>query len=333
MSRHMDSSTTTQMAKIMVQYGRPSRSSWTKSVWSSFGRIVMGKTIWKNPCEIRLRESFLSNGNAYSYTVKKDYSYLCMWKTSHWLERNKILIRCGKYETKKLIWEDQHRSLIMTTWDVLKDNVKWAKMLLTISEPCLNPEFPLDQQKNTMLGKSVYLFVLLWHRRSCQEMCGTILWVGKQDDSTTLQSISSMPWWPSLQRRRNEICWRSVTSMLSNCSEILKLGTYWTTWYSIYGQWTNLHVRSQSGPKPVTNAWIDWSPTFITQVNTNNIVMWETLENDAHWDCSKTPILQEILKIKNLCVRNKLQLRTVQQNQQSFLWMQDSRWTENPHLI
>ena len=27
MSRHMDSSTTTQMAKIMVQYGRPSRSS------------------------------------------------------------------------------------------------------------------------------------------------------------------------------------------------------------------------------------------------------------------------------------------------------------------
>ena len=27
MSRHFDSSTTTQMAKIMVQYGRPSRSS------------------------------------------------------------------------------------------------------------------------------------------------------------------------------------------------------------------------------------------------------------------------------------------------------------------
>ena len=26
-SRHLDSSTTTQMAKIMVQYGRPSRSS------------------------------------------------------------------------------------------------------------------------------------------------------------------------------------------------------------------------------------------------------------------------------------------------------------------
>ena len=47
MSRHLDSSTTTQMDKIMVQYGRPSRSSWAKSVRSSFNRTVMGKAIWK----------------------------------------------------------------------------------------------------------------------------------------------------------------------------------------------------------------------------------------------------------------------------------------------
>ena len=38
--------------------------------------------------------------------------------------RNKILIRCGKYSTKKSIWENQHLSLIMYTWDALKDNVK-----------------------------------------------------------------------------------------------------------------------------------------------------------------------------------------------------------------
>ena len=29
---------------------------------------------------------------------------------------------------------------------------------------------------------------------------------------------------------------------------------------------------------------------------TNNIVMWETLPNNADWDCFKTPILQEILR-------------------------------------
>ena len=62
---------------------------------------------------------------------------------------------------------------------------------------------------------------------------------------------------------------------------------------------------------------------------TNNIVMWVIPQNNADWDCFKTPILQEILRIQNLhqvahcasseairsfqsvgCVRNKLQFRT-----------------------
>ena len=63
--------------------------------------------------------------------------------------------------------------------------------------------------------------------------------------------------------------------------------------------------------------------------------MWEMLQNDADWDCFKTPILQQILRIQNLrqverCafyeairVRNKLQFRTVQQNQKSVPWTQD----------
>ena len=42
----------------------------------------------------------------------------------NWLERNKILIRCGNYSTKKLIWENQHLSWIMYTWDALNDNAK-----------------------------------------------------------------------------------------------------------------------------------------------------------------------------------------------------------------
>ena len=41
-SRHLDSSTTTHMAKIMVQYDRSSCSS---SVGSSFGRTIIGKAI------------------------------------------------------------------------------------------------------------------------------------------------------------------------------------------------------------------------------------------------------------------------------------------------
>ena len=35
-----------------------------------------------------------------------------------------------------------------------------AKVLLTITEPCLNPEFPQEQLKIIMLGKSEYLFMV-----------------------------------------------------------------------------------------------------------------------------------------------------------------------------
>ena len=44
-SRHLDSSTTTQMAQIMVQYGRSSCSFLKEFVRSSFGRTIVGKTI------------------------------------------------------------------------------------------------------------------------------------------------------------------------------------------------------------------------------------------------------------------------------------------------
>ena len=42
----------------MVQYRRPSCSSWAKSVWSSIGRTIMGRAIWENPIEARLGKGF-----------------------------------------------------------------------------------------------------------------------------------------------------------------------------------------------------------------------------------------------------------------------------------
>ena len=34
-------------------------------------------------------------------------------------------------------------------------------------------------------------------------------------------------------------------------------------------------------------------------MNTTSIAMWEILQNNAGWDCFKTPILQEILRTQN----------------------------------
>ena len=81
--------------------------------------------LWQDCCgKGNLRKTYWNTvgrrfptGNAYSYTVKKDYSYLRMWMTSNWLESNKILIRCGKYSIKKSIWENHHLFLFVCAWE------------------------------------------------------------------------------------------------------------------------------------------------------------------------------------------------------------------------
>ena len=151
---------------------------------------------------------------------------------------------------------------------------------------------------------------------------------------------------------KNEICGGICKSIISIFSEIFVLGILLEI-LIFYDQWTNLHDRLQNErKKPVTNDFLVWSLTFIEHVNTNSIDMWAILSSNADWDCSKTQILQGILKIQNLlrvehcaflevihlfrcdgCVRDKLQFRTVQQNKKSFLWIQDWDWMIFSHLI
>ena len=76
-SRYLDTSAGTQIAKILVQCGRPSCSSWTKSV-RFFNRTIVGTAIRESSIKNTVGKKF-QIGNVYSLTEKKDYSYLCMW--------------------------------------------------------------------------------------------------------------------------------------------------------------------------------------------------------------------------------------------------------------
>ena len=74
-----NSSTTTQMAKIMVQYRRPSRSSWAKSVCHPLARLLCERqfeTILK-----KYGWEKVSTWECLFVHRKKGYSYLCMWMT------------------------------------------------------------------------------------------------------------------------------------------------------------------------------------------------------------------------------------------------------------
>ena len=58
-----------------------------------------------------------------------------------------------------------------------------------------------------------------WHGRSCKEMRGLDI-AHYRTKRLITQSRNSMYWRPSIQRRRNRICWRIVKSVRTNCSEM-----------------------------------------------------------------------------------------------------------------
>ena len=216
----------------MVQDGRPSCSSWAESVRSSFGRTTMGKAIWENLIETWMGENSKLGMSLCSTSKRVILICVCGWHKIGWKET----------ESWSDVESTQQRSRFGRT------NIFLGSCILGLYSTTMPSKqrycgqlqnhvrivnFSGRNRKASILSKSSYFFMVLWHGWSCKEVCGTILWVGKQDDSTTLQSIYSMHRWPPLQRWRNEICWRIVTCMLSNCSELFILGTNWTTWYSM----------------------------------------------------------------------------------------------------
>ena len=80
-----------------------------------------------------------------------------------------------------------------------------------------------------------YLYIIFWFGRR-KEMCGGLLRAGEQNKPATVRSCNTMPGWPSIQRRRIGIRWRSVKSMLQNCPEMYVFGTHWKTWYSMVSE-------------------------------------------------------------------------------------------------
>ena len=176
---------------------------------------------------------------------------------------------------------------------------KKPRLLRTITEPCLNREFPQGELKK--LPYSEIFRISSWscemegHAKKCVERyCELANKTTQQLNKVSTPCIDDHHF-KEEEMKSMETCHKYALNLFWNAytGHVLEDLIF-------NGQWTNLHDRLQNGPKPVTNAWIDWYLIFITHVNTNNIVMWEILQNNAGWDCFKTPILREILRIQNL---------------------------------
>ena len=101
-------------------------------------------------------------GNAYSYTVKKGYSYLCMWMT---------LIRCGRYLTKKLIWENQHLSLIMYIWECTQRQCEISKDIVDNHRTMFESRISAGASEKSPCSKNLRFSSWSYDMESCKEMC------------------------------------------------------------------------------------------------------------------------------------------------------------------
>ena len=105
--------------------------------------------------------------------------------------------------------------------------------------------------------------------------------------------------WSSIQTGKTWIRWRIITSVLTNCIEMLVFGT-WVEDQTFCGLSTNLQEQSQYGLRHATDDWQDRFHTFITQRNSHKTVMWATLLSIVDWVYFKTQTLLATLRTQHL---------------------------------
>ena len=110
--------------------------------------------------------------NACSYTVKKRFILICVcgWHQIGWRETKHLSGVEGTEQrswferTNIILWPWKPRMYSKTVWN--KQRYCWQ---IQSHVPIQN--FCRSNRKFTMLGKSVCLFMVLWHGRSCQGIC------------------------------------------------------------------------------------------------------------------------------------------------------------------
>ena len=150
----------------------------------------------------------------------------------------------------------------------------------------------------TIPSKSSYFFMVLWHDWSCKEVWGTMLWVDKQDDATTLQSIYFMHRWPFISKKKKwnllENCHMYALKLFRNiCTSLVMEDLIGSP--DILSS-VNKLARSITQWTKVCDKRLNWLISFIHH---DNIVMLVILSKNVDCDCFKSLTSQEILKIQN----------------------------------
>ena len=195
MSRHLDTSTETPMAQIMIQCGRSIRSSWTKSVRSSVGRTVMEKAFWESSIGARLVKS--SELGCVSVNPEQG------------------LFLSVTVDDIKLAGKKQN---LDPRWEILSKEVDLGEPTSFLDHLYLG-----CSQRQCETSQNIVDNCRSWIS-ACQKVYGTLFWISEQNNATVVESLHSLP---SIQRWRILLIWRIARCMLSNCPDMSVFGTHW----------------------------------------------------------------------------------------------------------
>ena len=267
MPRHLDTSTETQMAKIMVQYGRPSCSSWKESVRSSCGRTIMGKAIWESPIETWMGES----------------SELGMSRSLH---REEGLFLSACVDDIKLAGKKQN---IGPTWKILMKDVDLGEptsFLHHVYLGCTQRECQISQDiadnKRSMVESWISVGAMEKYQKQKPRgnlmpkpyLHGPMTWKVMQRNAWKEIANWRINYWAinytksqrhacmddhQLKKEENGISWRIICCLLVKVFwNVYVFGTYRES-LIFYGQWIKLaRCDYKMDQMLVTNAWIEF---------------------------------------------------------------------------
>ena len=319
----------------MVQYGRSSRSFWAISARSPFGRTVMGKATREDPYEVRLGEGFQLGMSLCTSRKRTILICVCGWhkigrKETEFYPMWKILNKEVDLGEPTSFLDHVYLGCTQRQSQISKDIVdNYRTMFESRISAGRTEKLPFSEN----LHNSSWSYDMEGHAKQCVERYCELA------NKTTQQLYKvSTPCIDDHHFKEEEL--KSVGDLSKVCSQIVLKCLYLARIGRPDILWSvNKLARSIT---KWTKACDNWFHIFIVHLNTDNIVMWEILLNNAVWDCFKTPILREILRIQNallaehcafwevihlfqevVCARNKLQFHTGQQNPKSSLWSLD----------
>ena len=183
---------------------------------------------------------------------------------------------------------NQHLSCIMYTWDALKRQCEISKDIVDNYRAMFESRVSAGETEKLSYFEnfciSSWSYDMEGHAKKCVERYCELA-----NKSTQQLYKISTPCIDDHHFKEEEM--KSVGELSQVCSQIvlkmLILGTYWTTLYSTVSEQT-CTIDYEMEQSLWTNDWIVWCLTSITHVNTDNIVIWVILLNNADWDCFKT---------------------------------------------